>query len=87
MITCKEFLTELNEYLDDVVDPETKQHWQEHVDACPNCFVVVDTTRKTLQVYKGMQQQDIPSDVSGRLWQALEKKMAARKPAPDHPTS
>lgn len=81
MITCKEFLTELNDYLDDLVDPETKQHWQAHVDACPNCFVVVDTTRKTLQVYKGMEQQDLPGDVKSRLWQALEKKMAARKPA------
>ena len=81
MISCKEFLTELNEYLDEMVDPATKQHWQAHVDECPNCFVVVDTTRRTLQVYKGMQQQELPSDVKNRLWQALEKKMAARKPA------
>jgi len=81
LISCKEFLTELNEYLDDLVDPATKQHWQKHVDECPNCFVVVDTTRKTLQVYKGMQQQDLPGDVKSRLWQALEKKMASRKPA------
>ena len=81
MISCKEFLTELNEYLDEMVDPATKQHWQAHVDECPNCFVVVDTTRRTLQVYKGMQQQELPSDVKNRLWQALEKKMSARKPA------
>ena len=80
MISCKEFLTELNEYLDDLVDPATKQHWQAHVDECPNCFVVVDTTRRTLQVYKGMEQQDLPGDVKNRLWQALEKKMASRKP-------
>ena len=80
MISCKEFLTELNEYLDDLVDPATKQHWQAHVDECPNCFVVVDTTRRTLQVYKGMEQQELPGDVKNRLWQALEKKMASRKP-------
>jgi hypothetical protein len=80
LISCKEFLTELNEYLDDLVDPATKQHWQAHVDECPNCFVVVDTTRRTLQVYKGMEQQDLPGDVKNRLWQALEKKMASRKP-------
>lgn len=81
MITCKEFLAELNEYLDDLVDPDTKRHWQDHVDACPNCYVVVDTTRRTMQIYKGMEQQDLPSDVKNRLWQALEKKMAARRPA------
>ncbi len=79
MITCKEFLRELNEYLDDLVDPATKQHWQSHVDECQNCFVIVDTTKKTMQVYKGMEEQQLPTDVKSRLMQALEKKMAARK--------
>ncbi len=46
---------------------------------CPNCFVIVDTTKKTLQVYKGMEPQTIPEDVRSRLWQALERKMAAKK--------
>ncbi len=79
MVTCKEFLQELNAYLDDSIDPETKRHWQAHVDECPNCFVIVDTTKKTLQVYKGMEPQTIPEDVRSRLWQALERKMAAKK--------
>lgn len=79
MVTCKEFLQELNAYLDESVDPETRKHWQEHVNACPNCFVIVDTTQKTLQVYKGMVPQSIPDDVRNRLWQALERKMAAKK--------
>jgi anti-sigma factor (TIGR02949 family) len=81
LITCKDFLKELNEFLDELIDPETKKHWQSHVDECPNCFVIVDTTRKTMQVYKGMQEQEVPGDVKSRLMQALEKKMAARKPA------
>ena len=79
MITCKEFLQELNEYLDDLVDPATKQHWQEHVNQCLNCFVIVDTTKKTMQVYKNQEEQEVPADVKSRLMQALEKKMAARK--------
>ena len=79
MVTCKEFLQELIAYLDETVDPETKKHWQDHVNACPNCFVMVDTTKKTLQVYKGMEPQTLPDDVKARLWQALEKKMAAKK--------
>lgn len=79
MISCKDFLFELNEYLDDSVDPATKAHWQKHVNECPNCFVLVDTTRRTLQVFKGDQPQELPEDVKSRLWGALEKKMAARK--------
>ena len=79
MVTCKEFLRELNEFLDENIDAETKKHWQEHVNECPNCYVIVDTTRKTLQVYKGMKEQDVPDDVRSRVYAALEKKMAARR--------
>jgi hypothetical protein len=81
LVTCKQFLQELNVYLDETVDPETKRQWQSHVDECPNCFVIVDTTKRTLQVYKGMEPQPIPDDVRSRLWEALEKRMAAKKQA------
>ncbi len=77
MLTCKQFLTELNDYLDPNVDPVTKVHLEAHVCECPNCFVIVDTTRKTLQVYRGVEPQEIPDDVKSRLWKALERKMAA----------
>ena len=47
---------------------------------CPNCFVIVDTTQKTLQAYKGgINLQEVPEDLKNRLWAALERKMAARK--------
>ena len=79
MPSCKEFLRELNEYLDESVDAASKQHWQEHIDACPNCFVIVDTTKRTLAVYKGVDEQEVPDDVRTKVWKALDKKMAAAK--------
>lgn len=80
MLTCKQFLQELNDYLDPNIDAEMKNHLNAHVTQCPNCFVIVDTTMKTLQVYKGVEPQTIPEDVKTRLWKALDRKMAARKP-------
>lgn len=79
MLTCKQFLQELNDYLDPSTDPATKCHLEKHVSECPNCFVIVDTTKKTLQVYKGLEPQTIPDEVKSRLLKALEKKMASRK--------
>ena len=79
MLTCKQFLQELNDYLDPTGDPELKRRLASHVTQCPNCFVIVDTTQKTLQVYKGIEPQIIPEDVKNRLLKALELKMAARK--------
>ena len=80
MLTCKQFLQELNDFLDETTDHDMKLRLQKHVNECPNCFVIVDTTRRTLEVYKGMEPQAVPENVKTRLWAALERKMAARKP-------
>jgi anti-sigma factor (TIGR02949 family) len=81
LLTCKQFLQELNDYLDPSIDPETKMHLERHVAECPNCFVIVDTTMKTLRVYKGVDAQQVPEDLQKRLWAALERKMAAKRNA------
>ena len=81
MLTCKQFLQELNDFLDPNGDPEVKRRLESHVTECPNCFVIVDTTKKTLQVYKGVEPQNIPEDVKARLLKALERKMTAKKQA------
>jgi hypothetical protein len=79
LLTCKQFLEELNDYLDPSISAETKRHLEAHVCECPNCFVIVDTTMKTLKVYRGMDPQPISEDLRSRLWSALERKMAAKK--------
>ena len=79
MLTCKEFLQELSDYLDENVDAEIRARLEQHILECPNCWVVCDTTKKTIQIYKGMEPHPIPPDVESRLMHALEKKMAARE--------
>ena len=74
LLTCKDFLSELNEYFDETTDAEIRRRVEVHVSECPNCFVVFDTTKKTLQIYKGMEPQPIPQDVHSRLMAALEKR-------------
>ncbi len=79
MLTCKDFLKELNDYLDEAVDAEVRAKLEEHIAECPNCWVITDTTKKTVRIFKGMEPYPIPSDVEARLMTALEKKIAARK--------
>ena len=78
MLTCKDFLSELNEYLDESADAEVRAKLEQHITECPNCWVITDTTRKTVRIYKGMEPYPIPADVETRLMQALERKMAAK---------
>ena len=78
MLTCKDFLSELSDYLDEKIDAELRAKLESHITECPNCWVIADTTRKTIQIYKGMEPYPIPPDVESRLMKALEKKMAAQ---------
>ena len=79
MLTCKDFLSELSDYLDETIDAELRTKLERHITECPNCWVIADTTRKTIQIYKGMEPYPIPADVESRLMEALEKKMAAKQ--------
>jgi anti-sigma factor RsiW len=79
LLTCKDFLRELSDYLDESLDAEIRAKLEKHITECPNCWVIADTTRKTIRIYKGMDPQPIPADIEGRLMQALERKMAAKR--------
>ncbi len=79
MLTCKDFLHELSEYLDETIDAELRAKLERHITECPNCWVIADTTRKTIKIYKGMESHSVPPEVESRLMQALEKKMAAKR--------
>ena len=79
MLTCKDFLNELTDYLDECLDAESRTKLERHITECPNCWVIADTTKKTIQIYKGMDPYPIPLDVETRLMQALEKKMAEKQ--------
>jgi len=79
LLSCKQFLTELNAYLDEETSPDERTRLQNHINECPNCWVVVDTTKKTINVYKGVEPQSVPNDVKERLMAALQRKMAAKR--------
>jgi anti-sigma factor RsiW len=81
LLTCKEFLQELTDYMDSTVDADLRRKLEAHITECPNCFVILDTTQKTIKVYKGVEPQAIPEDVQLRLMKAVERKIAAKKTA------
>jgi anti-sigma factor (TIGR02949 family) len=79
LLTCKQFLSELSEYLDETIGVDERKKLEDHISACPNCWVIADTTRRTIEVFKCSQAVEIPTDVRSRLMKALEQKMAANK--------
>jgi len=81
LLTCKRFLQELNDYLDDLLEPKLKEELGKHVDGCPHCWAISATTQKTLRVYKGMEAQAVPADIQLRLMEAVRRKVADKRAA------
>jgi anti-sigma factor RsiW len=78
LLTCNQFLDELSEYLDENTEGEARRQLEEHVSECPNCWVMVDTTKKTIAIYKGLEPEPLSERLQSRLMTALGKQ-AARK--------
>jgi anti-sigma factor (TIGR02949 family) len=79
LLTCKQFLAELSDFLDEALGLEERKKLEDHINKCPNCWVIADTTRKTIEVYKCSEPVQIPTDIRSRLMKALERKMASKK--------
>lgn len=71
---CKDFLKELNEYLDGNIDVQLKTELEEHLQWCHNCFVVCNTTRKTIEIYRDNDVYPLPDPIRDRLHSAIVSK-------------
>ncbi len=78
---CTQFLKELNEYLDGVLDARTKAELDDHLAWCHNCYVVCDTTKKTIQIFKDTEVYELPDELRTRLHQAIQTRCQAKKKA------
>lgn len=72
-MSCKMLLREVSNYLDADIDPALRQQLDEHIAKCPECLVILDTTRKTLEIYQCCEPYPIPATLQTRLRDALRK--------------
>jgi hypothetical protein len=79
-VTCAEFLKELTDYLDDALDARTRAELEDHLVWCHDCFVVCDTTKKTIQIYREEKIYELPDELRTRLHSAIANKCRATKP-------
>jgi heterodisulfide reductase subunit B len=77
IVTCNKFLDELSEFLDENVQGELRQELEAHVAECPNCWVMLDTTKKTIEIYRGMDPEPLSDGLKTRLMTAVEQKIAS----------
>ena len=71
---CSEFLKELTDYLDDRIDAPTIAELEEHLHWCHNCYVVCNTTKMTIEIYRDQHLYELPDDLRSKLRNAIVSK-------------
>ena len=70
-MNCKKVIIELSTYLDGALDATVRIDLEQHLMRCTDCRLVVDTTRKTIQIFCNSEPVPLPEDVRNRLHTAL----------------
>lgn len=78
---CKDFLKELTDYLDGTIQVEVRTELEEHLQWCRDCYVVLNTTKKTIEIYRDNQLYELPDSLRSKLHQAIITKCRQAKPS------
>ncbi|HZP07370.1 MAG TPA: zf-HC2 domain-containing protein [Terracidiphilus sp.] len=70
-MTCTEFIALLDDLIDDTVTATMRADLQEHLRGCEHCEVTLNTTRKTIEIYRSHEIYDLPPDLRERLHSAI----------------
>ncbi|HYY69757.1 MAG TPA: anti-sigma factor [Terriglobales bacterium] len=78
-MTCTDFLNELTDYLDATIDAGTRAELEDHLAWCHNCYVICNTTKKTIEIYRDSQLYELPEDLRSKLELAILSKCTGKK--------
>jgi anti-sigma factor RsiW len=77
-LNCRGVIRELSNYLDGELDATARADLEVHLNKCEDCRLVVDTTRKTIQIFCNSEPVPLPAGVSERLHAALFQRLRKR---------
>ncbi|HEX5236569.1 MAG TPA: zf-HC2 domain-containing protein [Silvibacterium sp.] len=73
-MTCTEFLAQLDDLLDEQATTRLRADLQEHLRGCEHCVITLNTTRKTIEIYRSHEIYELPDGVRERLEKAILAK-------------
>ncbi len=79
-MNCQDIIHELSTYIDGELDASMKHKLEEHLEECHECKLVVNQTKKTIQIFCDCEPVELPSEVRNRLHDALRRKLGEARP-------
>lgn len=77
-MVCKQVLRQLSEFIDGELARDLAEELCRHLARCEDCKIVVDTCRKTVEIYCNTEPLPLPQDVRKRLDHALADRLGKR---------
>jgi len=74
-LNCKGVIRELSNYIDGDLDPIVKQELERHLEHCEDCTMIVDQTKKSIEILCDSKPVELPTDVRSRLHDGLRQKL------------
>jgi len=66
---CKNLLSSMSDYIDGSLSEELCITLEKHLSECENCRVVVNTLKKTIEIYHDQgSKEKLSSDIKNRLY-------------------
>ena len=74
-MNCKGLIHELSNYIDGDLEPVLKQELERHLAHCEDCTMVVNQTKKSIEILCDSEPVKLPENVRSRLHAALRQKI------------
>jgi hypothetical protein len=69
----------LTDYFDAKTATALRSELEQHMAGCSHCYVTVDTTRQTIEVYRNNELFELPESIRSQLHRAVLTKCAELK--------
>jgi len=66
-MSCRELVELVTDYLEDALDPLTRERFVAHLRECDGCAAYVEQMRTTVRVLGEIPEDSLPADVRDRL--------------------
>jgi anti-sigma factor RsiW len=77
-VNCKGVIRELSNYIDGELDPATKQELERHLSHCEDCTMILDQTKKSIEILCDSEPIPLPVGLHDRLHSALRDKLGKK---------
>jgi anti-sigma factor RsiW len=74
-LNCEDVIHELSDFIDGDLDAAMKQEIESHLDGCKECKLVVNQTKKTIEIFCDSEPVELPGDVRSRLHEAVRRRL------------